>query len=144
VLAVVTGLSASDDVPSLQNLVGSREAAIDSVSELGNSYVRTEKFSDGAYSYWREEENGSCVGVSIESSETVQTTYSTSESETNFIFDGKTYFNISNKTAAKLEYEKVRDWANSTFRLAAPGPETGSANPNEKRRGLVEKVNYGR
>ena len=184
IAALAVGVSAAvvaqDAVPSLQDLVGARGAAIDEIERRGYTYQRTEKDGDSAYSYWRENENGQCVvarvsdgrvasivyapssdcgalkgestvdeefetvcgvvlrdgpkryrcrvidrtnpegkritqldfpdismklhwhggdkvGVEIEGSETVQTKFSTSEGETSFLMDGKTYFYISDR-----------------------------------------------
>ena len=185
-------LYAQDPVPSLQDLVGARGAAVDELSQRGYSFVRTEKSGDSSYTYWTENRSGRCViarveqgrvasiveaprsdcgsgggaaipedkfetvcgvitggqtyryrcqvvetmsdeghrltilrfpdiemrlhfhrtnhvGVEIEGSETVQTTYSTSEGETDFILDGKSYFFISDKRAARWELENFRD-----------------------------------
>jgi hypothetical protein len=49
--------------------------------------------------------DGQKVSVHVEGMETRQTRYSVSEGETNFILDGKTYFYISNKDAARREVE---------------------------------------
>ncbi len=49
--------------------------------------------------------DGQKVSVHVESMETRQTRVSVSEGETNFILDGKTYFYISNKDAARREVE---------------------------------------
>jgi len=56
--------------------------------------------------HWHRENN---VGVSIQGMKTVQTTYSTSEGETNFEMDGKTYFYISDKKAARKEVENFKE-----------------------------------
>ena len=60
-LGVSAVLVAQDAVPSLQDLVGARGAAIDEIERRGYTYQRTEKEADSAYSYWRENENGQCV-----------------------------------------------------------------------------------
>lgn len=60
-LAVSGVLVAQDAVPSLQDLVGARGAAIDEIGKRGYTFIRTEKSDDSAYSYWRENENGQCV-----------------------------------------------------------------------------------
>ena len=60
-LAVSGVLVAQDAVPSLQDLVGARGAAIDEIGKRGYTFIRTEKSGDSAYSYWRENENGQCV-----------------------------------------------------------------------------------
>jgi hypothetical protein len=49
------------------------------------------------------------LGVEMEGMEPVQTTYSTREGETNFVVEGKTYFFIADKRAAKREVENFRD-----------------------------------
>ena len=56
--------------------------------------------------HWHRQNN---VGVSMEGTKTVQTTYSTREGETDFEMDGKTYFYISDKRAAKKELENFKD-----------------------------------
>lgn len=188
-----------DPAPSLQDLVGVKGAAGESaLEERGYTWIRTEKSGGDAYSYWRENENGQCVGVrtsdgryasivfvpysdckgtvaaaaKAESSgvkgefatvcgvivegktyryrctatdvrrgsekiETVlrypdqtirlkwksgdhvvlnfegmvpkEATYATAEGETNFVFEGKTYFYISNEDLARREIEDFQD-----------------------------------
>jgi len=55
---------------------------------------------------WRD---GQEVGVHMEGMEVQHTQYRVSEGETDFILEGKTYFYISNKDAARREVESFRD-----------------------------------
>ncbi len=189
---------AQDPAPSLQDLVGTKGSAGElALEKRGYTWVRTEKSGGDSFSYWREKENGQCVGVRTSDgryasivfvpeldckggapaakaeapsgagefqtvcgvivegktyryrctatdvrsgskrTETVlrypdqtirlewksgdrvvlhfegmvpkDATYATSEGETNFVFEGKTYFYISNEDLARREVESFRD-----------------------------------
>ena len=196
-LTLVAVAVAQDRVTVLEDMIGARGAAIDSLTDRGYTYIRTEKGEEDSYSYWRDTRTGRCViarvtdgeiasivyapdmdcdkggaagsdsaaagkdqfnticgvitggqtyryrcqvtemrseagkritalkypdnelklhwhrgnnvGVSISGVETVQTTYSTSEGETDFELDGKTYFYISDRKAARMELKNFKD-----------------------------------
>ena len=52
---------------------------------------------------------GSRVGLQFEGMVPKEARYSTSEGETNFVFEGKTYFYYSNKDMARMELQNLRD-----------------------------------
>ena len=60
-MALGASLFAQDPVSGLEDLIGARGAAIDTLSERGHSYLRTEKSDDSAYSYWTEDRSERCV-----------------------------------------------------------------------------------
>lgn len=196
VLSLAAVAYAQDRVTVLEDLIGARGSAVDTMSDRGYTYLRTEKSGDSAYSYWRDSRTGRCVtarvadgkiasivyapdmdceakgdessaaagaedsfdtvcgvitggktyryrcqvierkneegkrvttlrypdnelklhwhregkvGVGMQGVETVQTTYSTSEGETDFELDGKTYFYISDKKAARMELKDFKE-----------------------------------
>ena len=49
------------------------------------------------------------VGLQFEGMVPKEARYSTSEGETNFVFEGKTYFYYSDKNIARLELQHLRD-----------------------------------
>ena len=64
VLSTAGSSYAQDAVPSLEDLVGARASGGERVlQQRGYNWIRTEKSSDSAYSYWQESENGQCVVV---------------------------------------------------------------------------------
>ncbi len=57
-------VAAQDTPPALEDLIGVRASSGERMLEQrGYRWVRTEKTSDSAYSYWQEYENGQCVTV---------------------------------------------------------------------------------
>ena len=57
-------VSAQDQVPRLQDLVGTRGSSGErALQDRGYNWIRTEKSGGGSYSYWQESENGQCVVV---------------------------------------------------------------------------------
>ena len=62
---IVAGTSAAQEpAASLQDLIGARGSSGEGeLQRRGYTFIRTEKSSDSAYSYWQEQENGQCVTV---------------------------------------------------------------------------------
>ena len=127
VLAFVssTGLVAQETVSKLQDLIGARGAATDQLGERGFTYVRTEKSEDSSYTYWTETNTNRCVIARVSGGKIASIVYAPSSdcdsaaaspnagdgfaTVCGVIVDGKTYFFISDKRAAKLEIENFKD-----------------------------------
>ncbi|MEL4895782.1 hypothetical protein [Crocosphaera sp. Alani8] len=61
---LTTQVNAQDPAPSLQDLVGVRGSSGEmELQRRGYQFIRTEKSSNDAYSYWREESTGKCLVV---------------------------------------------------------------------------------
>jgi hypothetical protein len=74
----------------------------------GGQKVRTElRFPDQTIQLtWRP---GNQVGLQFEGMKPMQARYSTSEGETNWVFEGKTYYYFSDKGRAQSEWKNFRD-----------------------------------
>jgi len=74
----------------------------------GDRRVRTElRYPDQTIQLtWR---SGGVVGLQFEGMVPKEARYATSEGETNFVFEGKTYFYYSNKDLARMEFRNFRD-----------------------------------
>jgi len=74
----------------------------------GSNKVRTElRYPDQTIELtWRP---GNRVGLQFEGMVPKEARYATSEGETNFVFEGKTYFYYSNKDIARMELQHFRD-----------------------------------
>ena len=61
---LTTQVNAQDPAPSLQDLVGARGRSGEmELQRRGYQFIRTEKPTNDAYSYWREESTGKCIVV---------------------------------------------------------------------------------
>jgi len=74
----------------------------------GSQKVRTElRYPDQTIQLtWR---SGNTVGLQFEGMVPKEARYSTSEGETNFVFEGKTYYYYSDKNLARMEFENFRE-----------------------------------
>lgn len=74
----------------------------------GGRKVRTElRYPDQTIELtWR---SGNTVGLQFEGMVPQEARYATSEGETNFVFEGKTYFYYSDKSLAQREFESFRE-----------------------------------
>lgn len=74
----------------------------------GGQKVRTElRYPDQTIQLtWHE---GNRVGLQFEGMAPKEARYATSEGETNWVFEGKTYFYYSNKSLAQREFDEFRD-----------------------------------
>ncbi|MGW8370142.1 MAG: hypothetical protein ACWGPN_15870 [Gammaproteobacteria bacterium] len=60
-----TATVAQEPVASLQDLIGARGTAVDSLARRGYSYHHTSKTDDSSYSYWLEDDSGRCLSARI-------------------------------------------------------------------------------